>query len=68
MMTKDELELAIKVAKEQLTKLTHETLRPNAGFKMRTHGSIISAIAQCIRFYEEELERLPKPTKARKED
>lgn len=68
-MNKHELETAIKVAKEQLKALTHETLRPNSGFKMRTHAQTLGGIVAVIGYYEKELAKLPKEKPApRKED
>ena len=43
-LNKEQLEIAIRVSEEEITKLTHETLRPNAGFKMRTHGTLIAVL------------------------
>lgn len=70
-MDKNTLETAIKVAKFELERMTHETLRPSQGFKMRTHGSTIAAVATAIRYYEEELVKLtkgPKKVTPKKED
>ena len=68
-MNKHELETAIKVAKEQLKALTHETLRPHAGFKMRTHAMTLGGIVAVIEYYKQELANLPKEKPApRKED
>ena len=58
-MTKQETEAAIKVAKGELTRLTHETLRPHQGFKMRTHGPTISSIITAIKYWEIELTKFP---------
>lgn len=66
-MNRNELEAAIKVAEHELMKLTHETLRPNQGFKMRTHGPIISSIITAIEFYRRELSKLPKENRGGKE-
>ena len=69
MMNKNELETAIRVAKEQLKALTHETLRPNSGFKMRTHAMTLGGIVAVIGYYEKELAKLPKEKPVtRKED
>ena len=38
-MDKNALEAAIRAATHELEKLTYETIRPNQGFKMRTHSS-----------------------------
>ena len=62
-MDKNALETAIKVGQFELAKLTHETLRPNQGFKMRTHAPIIADIIIAIRYYEEELAKLDKKPK-----
>ena len=59
-MTRNELERAIQVAEFELTKLTHETLRPSQGFKMRTHAPIMANIVTCIAYYKAELDNLPK--------
>ena len=66
-MDKHVLESAIKAAKNELAKLTHETIRPNQSFKMRTHGPIISSIITAVEYYERELAKLPMP-KTVKED
>jgi len=67
-MTKDQLDTALRVAKNELEKLTNETLRPNQGFKMRTNGPIISSIITAIRYYENELEKSKKLSLKKKED
>ena len=56
-MNKNELETALKVAKEELKRLTHETIRPHQSFKMRTHGENMAAIVTCIKYFEEELSK-----------
>ena len=72
-MNKNELETAIRIARSELQKLTYETLRTNQGFKMRTHGNIISSIITALGWYEKELDILVEkekssPTKVSKED
>ena len=72
-MNKNELTKAIEVAENELIKLTHETLRPSQGFKMRTHSQIMAAIITCLNHYKAKLKELPKESKAdpkatRKED
>lgn len=62
MLNETELKRAIHVAHFELMKLTHETLRPSQGFKMRTHGTTIAAIITCINHYEKELAALPVAT------
>ena len=59
-MTKNELEAAIRVAEYELTRMTHETLRPNQGFKMRTHAPIMSNMVNCIAYYKERLAEADK--------
>ena len=64
MLNKTELETAIKVSKHEIMKLTHESLRPNQGFKMRTVGAQIAAIVTALEYYEVELKKLNTPVKA----
>ena len=65
-MNRNELETAIRIARSELQKLTYETLRTNQGFKMRTHGTIISSIITALGWYEKELEAVIKEETAEK--
>ena len=63
MLTKHELETAIKVCHHEIMKLTHETIRPNQGFKMRMHAPSIAGIIATLDHYEAELAKLEKEAK-----
>ena len=73
-MNKNELDTAINIAKSELKKLAHESMRPNQGFKMRTNGPIMSSLVTCITYWEDELSKEEKvitktqPKTVKKED
>lgn len=60
-MDKNQIEALIRVAKSELGKLSNETIRPNQGFKIRTHGVIIASIIDIIKYNEELLSKMDKP-------